>query len=103
MMPAQENNCAKQDSIELFNVIVAQAGKLENVGNMKPVTYDLRAFLKEIKQPVTDAREAWLKQADANRGADYAIYAACEALAVSFEGVLDKIIVSRYSVEHAGE
>lgn len=103
MMPAQENNYAKKDSIELFNVIVAQAGKLEKVGNMKPVNYDLRALLKEIKQPVTDAREVWSKQADANRGADYAIYAACEALAVSFEGVLDKIIVSRYSVEHAGE
>ena len=29
MMPAQENNCAKQDSIELFNVIVAQAESLK--------------------------------------------------------------------------
>ena len=69
---------------------------------MEPATYDLRAFLKEIKQPVTDAREAWSKLADANCGADYAIYAACEALAVSFEGLLDKIIVSRYADEHAG-
>ncbi|GAA0616997.1 hypothetical protein [Paenochrobactrum glaciei] len=102
MMPAQENNCAKKDSIELFNVIVVQAGKLENVGNMKPVTYDLRACLKEIKQPVTVVREAWSKQADANRGADYAIYSACEALAVSFEGVLDKVIVRRYADEHTG-
>lgn len=102
MMPAQENNCAKQDSIELFNVIVAQAGKLENVGNTKTAPYDLRAFLKEIKQPVTDAREAWSKQADANRNADYTIYSACEALAVSFEGVLDKLIVSRYADEHPG-
>lgn len=41
--------------------------------------------------------KACSKQADANRGAAYSIYEACEALAVSFEGALDKIIVSSYA------